>query len=313
MARSGVTTLTFTARDIIGKALSVCNARDVDQPLDNIDLQEGLDSLNLLVKRFQKDNHLWKKTEGVVFLDVGKTDYLLGPTGDEACNFSDFIETTLSAAEAADQLILSVTSSTGMAIADTIGIMLDSGTRHWTTIDGVASSTAVRITTKLPSAAASGNTVYTYTNLIDRPLSVLDNARYRASPTDSTIPISRWSRKAYFDQPDKESQGTVTQDYFQPTLDNGRYYVWQTASDGDAIVRITYEQPIEVFVATADDPDFPHEWYYALVYSLAEAIGPEYKLPVDRQNRNSQLAAFYLADAKGDDIENTSLDVQVEM
>lgn len=313
MARSGVNTLTFTARDIIGKSLSVCNARDVDQGLEGIDLNEGMDSLNLLVKNHQKENHLWKKTQGVVFLDVGKTDYNLGPAGDEACDFDDFVETTLSADEASGQALLTVTSSTGMTAADVVGVMLDSGTRHWTTIVSVDSSTQITVTVALTGAAASGATVYTYTSLIPRPLRILPNSRYRQSPTSSEIPIERVSGQYYFDQTDKTSQGTVTQDYFQPNLDDSRYYVWQTADDGDSLVRITYERPLEVFVATSDDPDFPSEWFYPLVYELAVVMGPEYKVTPERMQIIIGLRNEFLAEVLGRDQETSSIDVQPEM
>lgn len=313
MARSGVNTLTFTARDIIGKALSVCNARDVNQGLEGIDLTEGLGSLNLLVKNHQKENHLWKRTQGVVFLDVGKTDYNLGPTGDEACDFDDFVETTLSAAEASGQTVLSVTDSTGMIAADFVGIMLDSGTRQWTTIVSVDSSTQITVTASLTGDAASGNTVYTFTDLIPRPLKLLPNSRYRQSPISSQIPVERISGTEYFDQPDKISQGTVTQDYFLPKLDNARYYVWQTADDGDSIALITYERPIEIFVNTSDDPDFPSEWFYPLVYELAVVIGSEYKLSPQRMQIITGLRNEFLDGVLGRDQEKSSIDVEPEM
>lgn len=312
MARSGVNTLTFTARDIIGKALSVCNARDADQPLQNIDLQTGLEALNLLVKKKQIQAHLWKKTEGVVFLDVGKTDYLLGPTGDEACDFDDFIETTLDADEALGQTVISVASTTGMAASDTAGILLDSGTRQWGTISAIDPGVSITVPA-LASAAASGNSVYTFTSLIPRPLRLLPNSRFRESSSSSEIPINRWSRKEYFDQPDKDSQGTVVNDYFQPVLDDSRYYVWQTAQNANNLVRITYERPIEIFVTTADDPDFPSEWFYPLVYSLAVVIGPEYKVTPDRMGINKALRDELMGDVLGFDQEPSSIDVQVDM
>lgn len=312
MARSGVNTLTFTARDIVGRALLVCNARDVDQGLDNIDLQTSFEALNVLVKQKQIQQHLWKKTEGVVFLDVGKTDYLLGPTGDEACDFDDFIETTTDADEVATQTVISVTSTTGMNNSDTAGVMLDSGTRQWGTISAIDPGVSITVPA-LASAAASGNTVYTFTNLIPRPLRILPNSRFREASGASEIPINRWARKEYFDQPDKTSQGTVVNDYFQPVLDDSRYYVWQTAQNGDSLVRITYVRPLEIFVTTADDPDFPSEWFYPLVYSLAEVIAPEYKTSIERQDRISKLKTIFMDDVLGFDQETSSIDVQVDM
>ena len=77
--------LTATASDIVTAALRLIGEVDANQPVPSAEMQDGLEALNYLVKSWQAQGlHLWTKTEGILFLDVGKTDYLLGPSGDEA-------------------------------------------------------------------------------------------------------------------------------------------------------------------------------------------------------------------------------------
>ena len=310
MSRSGVFTITNTAQDIVEGALRVCGAVDVDQPLETTDLNLGLNDLNRYVKYIQsKGANLWKETEGVLFLDVSKTSYLLGPTGDEACDYDDFVATTLSADEASGQTILSVTSSTGMTAADYVGIELDDGTRQWTTIVSVDSSTQITVTASLTDDAASGNSVYTFTSLIPRPLGILENSRYQRSQSDEEIQINRWSKKQYMIQPDKTSTGDVVNEAYQPLLDNGKYYVWQPTNNVKSVVRFTYYRPIEVFSTSANNPDFPEEWYLPLVYNLAKMLGPQYKVSGEQMAEIKDQAQEYLDDVMGFDNEDAPLQV----
>jgi hypothetical protein len=72
---------------------------------------------------------------------------------------SDGIDTTLSGAEAAGQVALSVTDITGFSDDDYVGIMLDTGQMHMTRINGAPAAGVITVDDALPSAAASGNDV----------------------------------------------------------------------------------------------------------------------------------------------------------
>lgn len=71
---------------------------------------------------------------------------------------SNGTSTTLSAPEASGQTVLSVTSETGFAAGEHVGIILDDGTEHQTTVASTAAGT-ITVDDALPSAAASGNAV----------------------------------------------------------------------------------------------------------------------------------------------------------
>ena len=182
------TVLTTTALDIVNGALRLIGQIDANQTTASPEMQDGLEALNFMVKSWQSQGlHLWTKTEGILFLDVGKTDYFLGPGGDEATNIDDFVETTLSANALIAATTLTLTSTVGMLIGDFIGIQLDNGSRQWTKIQAVNSATKqVTITVALTGAAASTNTVFTFTNLIPRPTRLLQARRFTVGNNDTT-------------------------------------------------------------------------------------------------------------------------------
>lgn len=310
MATSGSTDFSVDALFIVEQAFYKIGVKKAEQALQATEIQDGMDSLNLMVKAWQGQGlHLWTRQEGVLFLDVGKTDYLVGPTGDEATNLDDFIGTNTTSAEVALATVIEVLDTTGMTAADNVGIQLDAGTRHWTTIVSVDSSTQITITTGIPSAAASNNTVFTFTTLIERPLRVT-SFRRKTFDQDNEIQVESWSRDEYFNQVNKNSQGTVVNAYYSPLLGNGRIYVWQTASSVNDFVRFSFERNIEDFDLTTDNPDFPIEWAETLIWNLAARLGLDYDAPFQKLQLITTNANAMLENLLGFDEEFESLNLQ---
>jgi len=263
-----------------------------------------------MVKSWQSQGlHLWTKTEGILFMDVGTQFYDLGPTGNRTCLADDFVNTTLTAAVLTGVAILPVTSTAGMTVGDQIGIKLSDNTRQWTTILTIDSSVQVTTSAALTADADSAATVFAYTSLIDRPLRVLQLRRFTVGENDE-IEATKWSRQEYFAQPDKSSQGQINNWYYSPQLGNGRLYVWQVADDVNRIAKFTFERPINVTVATSESPDFPAEWFDVLKTNLASRIAIQYKTPQDRRMELKGEAEYLLDNALGYDREPDSLNVQ---
>ena len=306
-----VAILTTTAADIVNAALRLIGEIDANQPVPAVQTQDGLEALNYMVKDWQNQGlHLWTKTEGILFLDAGKRDYLLGPSGDEATTADDFVNTEMSVAGVSTDTTLNIDSSAGMAIGDKIGVLLDSGTRQWTTISTIPDSTSVTIPASgLTGAVAIDNSVFTFTNLIDRPIRLLQLRRDTIDSVDE-IEATQWSREEYFAQPNKTSQGTINNWYYSPQLTNGRIYIWQTANNADQLARFTFERPIDILDSTTDSPDFPAEWFRTLKYNLAADIGPEYTIAQDRLDRITGKAEILLDAALGFDSEADSMSIQ---
>lgn len=310
MTTSGSVDFTMTARQVINSAFSKIGVKTAEQALEPEEFQDGIDALNLMLKAWQAQGlHLWSKEEGVLFLDKGKTDYFLGSTGDEATTLDDFIGTTTDAATIATDVLIPVAITTGMATSDKVGVALDDGTRHWSTISSIDPGVSITIASGLASAAASGNTVFTFTNLIDRPLRVLSSRR-KTFGQDNEISVNSWSRDQYFNQVNKTSQGTVVNYYYSPQLGNGRFYVWQTASSINDFVRFTFERPIEDIDIGDDTLDFPVEWLEAIVYNLAARLTDDYDAPAQKVQTVSNKAVAFLDDLLGFDEEMESIFLQ---
>lgn len=312
MTTSGSVSFNLTARQVVDKAFGKIGVKVQEQPLQDAEFQDGKDALNLMIKSkaFLKAGlNLWTKDEGILFLDVGKTDYLLGPNGDEAAQFDDVITAQTTSDLIATDVIIPIDSSAGMAVNDKIGIRLDDNTRFWSTILTVDSSTQVTINDALPSVSASNSSVFTFTNLIQRPNRVL-SCRRKTFTQDNEIPVITWSRQQYFDQVNKSSQGTVVNCYYSPQLVDGRMYVWQTASNVNDFLRFTFERQIEDILIGDDTLDFPPEWLEAIIYGLAFRLTDDYNVPLAKADRIGQKANEFLDDLLGWDEEMTSLNLQ---
>jgi len=310
MATSGSTSFTLNALQVIERAFAKIDVKVAEQDLQDDEKQDGQDSLNLMLKAWGAQGlHLWTKDEGVLFLNVGKTNFDLGPTGDEACQFDDFISTTSTSAKIATDTVIDVTDSAGMVVGDKIGVELDDNTDHWTTILKVNSSIQVTLTVALPSASKSGSTIFTFTNLINRPQRVLSCRRKRFGQ-DNEIPVLSWSRDEYFNQVNKLSRGTVINCYYSPQLGDGRMYVWQTASSVNDLLRFTFERPMQDLLIGDDNLDIPTEWLEAVIYGLAFRLADDYNTPLAKADRIGQKANQFLDDLLGWDEEMESLNLQ---
>ena len=238
MTTSSITLLELTGLELITKSFQKLGIRAAETPLEPFEVQDGVDDLNLMLKSWQQQGmHLWLEEQGIIFLDVAKESYLLGPTGDKATTIDDFVATTTTAAQVSTDVIIAVADSTGMTAGDFAGVKLDDGTRFWTTISTVDSALQITLASGITSASASGSTIFTYTTIIQRPLRI-SSSRRKNHNFDNEIPINSWTRNEYFNQVNKSSTGTVVNAYYSPLLTNGRYYVWQTASSVNDYVRI---------------------------------------------------------------------------
>lgn len=310
MPTSGNVSFTMTARQVINKAFGKIGVKVAEQPLEDEEFQDGMDSLNLMIKSWGAQGlHLWSKDEGVLFLDVGKTDFNLGPAGDEACQLDDFIGTTTTSAKVATDTVIDLTDTTGMVVGDNIGIELDDNTRHWTTILTVDSSVQVTLVTGIVSGSKSGSTAFTFTNLVQRPNRVL-SCRRKTFNNDNEIPVLTWSREQYFNQVNKTSSGTVVNCYYSPQLNDGRMYVWQTASSVNDFLRFTFERPLQDITVGEDNLDFPAEWLEAIIYGIAFRLADDYNVPFAKADRIGQKANNFLEDLLGWDEEMGSLNLQ---
>ncbi len=310
MALSGTVSFNMNAKKVIERSFSLIGVKAQEQPLQAAELQDGIDTLNLLLKSWQAQGlHLWKTEEAVLFLNVGQQSYSIGSNGDKCCDFDDFIGTKLSA-DADGSATFTVEDTLGMVAGDYFGVVTNENIIFWTTIFSVDNSTTITTNDVLGAyEASSGNPVYTFTSLLNRPLRILSYRR-KTFNQDNEIPVESWSRQSYFDQVNKASQGTVVNAYYSPQLTDGRLYVWQTASSADQLLRFTYEDPIEDIDVSTNDIDIPVEWLETVIYNLGDRLCDIYYVTPETQQRVSSKAALFLANLLGFDQEMESINVQ---
>lgn len=269
MSTSGSINFNETGSEIVTDAYGHLGVLEEGEDLSDSQLQIGLKALNKQVKGIQaKGYHIWGLQEATLLLTKSATSYTF-PTA----HCSDtVVQTTLSADEASGQTILSITSTTGMTVSGNIGIELDDGTLHWTTIFILSSSAQVIVNDSLASVASSGNYVYYYTTKINRPLGITEARHVLADGTE--VPAWVISRNEYMLLPNKTVTGKMVQVYYDRQLSTGILNTWPTAESVRDRVKFTYKRSLEDFDNTGDNPDLPAEWLECLSWGLAWRLGP---------------------------------------
>ena len=302
MATSGVYTFNLTGTEIITEALELLGVVGLGNTLSGEDQATCLRTLNMMIKAWQADGiGLWKNVEATLFPSYLGYSYSIGPTGSHCA--STAYKTEIATAAVATDLTITVDSDDNITNGDVIGIELDDGTVQWTTVDGVPAADVVTITVALTDGAAVDNHVYNYTNLIQRPIEIVE-AR-KVSPEGYETPLVIISRDEYMRLPDKDSTGSATQIYYDPLRTNGKMYVWPACADVQEYIKFTGRIPIEDFDAAANDPDFPQEWLLALSWNLAVLVAPKFGKTVDQMFIMG--ATMMRESVKGFDMEDTSV------
>lgn len=313
MSTSGSTNFTLTRDQIIKDALYLLNVLGAEEEPQASDLAFCSRRLNSMVKQWMSQGlHLWALDEGILFLTKNTASYNLGNTASDAycTTAADAVLTELGGDEAASQTALTVDDSTGMAANDIVGIELNDGTTHWSTISSVDSSTQITIADALASAAAENNNVYTFTNRITRPQRIHEARLVKGISTTTETPMAMVSRDDYFNLPTKTNNGTPVEFYYSPQLTSGKLYIWQRPEDTSRYIRFTYERILEDFDAAANNSDFPVEWLDALVYNLAVRVAPAFGRDQKIIATLAPMALSYLNDLLDYDNEHTSIQIQ---
>lgn len=290
---------------IIQDAFFILRVYGMSESIKNSELEFAARQLNRMVKIWERSGmKLWTQQEGQLFLSSDTQSYSLNSTsGDHAAATSDVITTTILSDEAAGQTTLSLTDTTGMAANDYIGIELDDGTRQWTTIVSVPTSTSVTITAALTDSATADNTVYTYTTRLDRPLELF-NARYHDSSAMDRV-LTPMSKSDYMRLVNKAVSSMTSQYYYDSSIGTGKLYIWPTADNVVDRIFFTYRRQLNDFDLATDNPDFPQEWLDAIIYGLAARLISPFGLKNADSIRYD--AERYLREAMNADEENTDI------
>lgn len=309
MATSGTTDFTQSGDDLIADAFRAIGVVAEEENPTASQTAIGRRYLNRMIKSWQANGiRLWKYKEFVVFLEDGKAEYLLGSTGDRAALADNFVQTSLTTDEASGSGSIEVGSIASIADTYVIGIVQDDDTIHWTTVNGAPAGLTVTLTASTTAAASSGNHVYVYSVILERPLRITAG-RLRLDG-DVDIPITEISRQSYFGIPNKTNKGNPTQYYYNPLLVNGKLYAWPAGDDLQQTLRMTGQFTIEDFDNVADTPDLPQEWLECIVFNLARRLMPQYGTKGERRAEVKELAAESFSLVNNYDVESADITFQ---
>jgi hypothetical protein len=108
----------------------------------------------------------------------------------------------------------------------------------------------------------------------------------------------------------KTSAGNPIQCYYNPQLDYGILSVFPVPATADAtnnVVTIYYQRPFDDFDISTDTPDFPQEWFDAVMYGLATRLAPEYGVAMTDRKLLWQEMTIIKQDALNFGLEEGSL------
>jgi hypothetical protein len=310
MAVSGSKNYAITRANIIEGALRKLGVYDQGEAVSGEDTSAADLALNLMVKEWIAEGaDIFLRTESTLFLQPDTSSYTLSTD-----HITDsYVETTLSAAEASGQTVISVTSSTGMTAADNVGIKMDDNTIHWSTIASVDSATQITIDDATDDDAASGNKVYAYTTKSDRPQKIIYAYRSDKNGFDTEVRII--GEMEYRRQSNKSSDGPPVEIWYNPqgNQSTGKLWVWPDdgGADWDKLVLICQVLPDD-FDAAANNPDFPIEWGNALIWGLAAELASEYGLLPQEIAYFEQKARFKLDTQLDYDVENANVIIAMD-
>lgn len=272
MATSGSIDFNLTQTQICTRALNILNKSGTGSTPDTSDLELAGDLLNMMIKAWQAEGiHLWASAEGIMFFEDGVSKYPLSSTSTtHTCSPDDFVRTTIGADEANGQTTLTVVSSADMTVNDNVGIILDNGTLHWTTISVIPNSTSITILNAITDSASAGNYVFSYTTKLNRPLKIMSARRATGSgETLSESQLRRLSHDDYININNKNTNSTPTSFYYSPQLNEGNLYLWAAPDNVRDYLTFSYVRSIEDFDLGSNTADFPQEAIEALVWGLA--------------------------------------------
>lgn len=267
----------LTRNEMIQTAYEDLGILGEGQTLSSDRMAFGVKKFQAMLKTYQEHGlHLWAEEECYIFLDKAVSNYYLGNRASspaKACYREDAVITTLTTTAATSATSLTVGTTTGMTVADYIGLVLDTGYIYWTTIATIPTSTTLTLTVGLPSQVSSQKNVYTFTTLIGKPMRMYSVRRVDSS---SVLPMYPATHDEYFDIPFKDNQGTPSQWYYQPRKTFGQLHLWQVPNTAQMYLEATIDRPLDDVDTLTDIPDFPNEWIEALTYQLAIRLAPRY-------------------------------------
>jgi len=146
----------------------------------------------------------------------------------------------------------------------------------------------------------------------DKPQKIIQ-AWIRETSSGLDTPLKMETLYDYNRLSNKSSTGRPIQLTYHPQRTFGDIYIYPTpdatiAAAFDVFIR--YQAPYEDFDAAGNEPDFPQEWFQALIYGLAYVLAPEYGIPIQERNVLREDMLMFKAEALSGSSEEGSMFIQ---
>lgn len=313
MPTSGNYQYTTTKREIIKDALVEAAVIEDDDSIEGAMYERADRRLNSILKELQTQGlHLWRTKDATLILEDSKVEYTLGGASSDRY-VETLYDTTLTADALTAATTLVVGSTTGMTAADIIGVELDTGEIHWTTIDSVDSTTGLTLTDALPSGAVETNAVFAYTATAPKPNRIQEAYLLEASNPESSIPLNIIARHDYQLLNNKEIASRPVELYFRPDRLHSSLKVRPTSENNTSLIVFSAEYPIANMESPTDELGFPDYWFNAIHLSLAHAMARSYSRPLDRVRELKADKRDAIREAKDYDEETTEVQFTSEI
>lgn len=272
MASSGTTTYSATELDIysdVVESLGVVGIGVTPYPEHIVVLRR---KMQMLLKQwvgqadFAPGLKMWTRRRGFLFFVPDQHVYTIG-TGGDKCADESYVSTTTTVDAANGAATVTVADASDIAASDVIGVLLDSGTLHWTTVSGAPAGSVVTLAAVLTGAAAATARVFTYTTAARNPFEI-ESAAFRDAAGEDTPVDPHMSVGEYELIPVKTKEGTPSALYFEAGKTAATVYLNREPDDRETLLRFVYTSYIEDASALATSIDIPPEWTRAVAAQL---------------------------------------------
>ena len=283
MTTSGTYVFRVNRDQIIRMAMLFINKLEESEVPTAQEVSDCSAILNMMVKQwmgqgdFSSGLKTWTRRVGYLFLSGLTGKYNVGQT---ATGWTQsFVKTTTTTGSAQGGNTLALVSVSGITLGDNVGVNL--GTYiYWSTVTLIAGLN-VTIAGTFPAAVGSGAVVYDYTTPATQPLFI--EAAYLRDSSNNDTTLKFLTLEQYAILPSKNNPTNVTDPsaiYYEWQLTNSNLFTDVAgASDLTKYVVINYMEEIQDFNNPNDTPEYPQEYYLALVHGLAKLIAPMFNAP----------------------------------
>jgi len=292
-----------TRNQIIEYAARKIGAKKRGFTMSAEDVTDFAFSLNLILQNLRENSDtahsvkMWLRKRIRIFLEDGKDQYDTSDATDHIVAEDDLTTTAVKVAISATDTSIDIDSTSAATAGDVIGVALDDGTMHWTTVASVTDSDTLVVDDQFPSAAAVDKAVYIYTSNAQPPVAILTRMLRYENATEAEV--HEMDLDDYDGIYDKSVTGTPVSMYYERQRASGVFYLDVKADNDLEEIRMTVRYPIQDVDSAGDNLDVEGQWLRYIGWLLAIDMAPEHGVPADETwQLNVQLA--YEAAMKSD-------------